>query len=71
MMENFYTNRIIINEHKTKKWLPQLKDIENKHLHYWEEYYKEYDLSKINYYKPIVNYAESKKKGIQMYKRYL
>ena len=51
-----------------KKWLPQLKDIEPKHLHFWEDFYKEYDLNKINYYKPIVNYAESKKKGIKMYR---
>lgn len=51
-----------------KKWLPQLKDIDNKHLHYWEDYYTEYNLKKINYYKPIINYSESKKKGLKMYK---
>lgn len=54
-----------------KKWLPQLKDIEPKHLHEWETYYKEYNLKEINYWKPIVSYADSKKKGIAMYKRYL
>ena len=54
-----------------KKWLPNLKDIEPKHLHDWENYYNEYDLKEIKYYKPIVNYAESKKKGISMYKKYL
>ncbi len=54
-----------------KKWLPQLKDIEPKHLHDWENYYNEYDLKEIKYYKPMVNYAESKKKGISMYKKYL
>jgi deoxyribodipyrimidine photo-lyase len=54
-----------------KKWLPQLKDIDNKHLHYWEDYYQEYDLKKINYYKPIVSYSDSKKKGMIMYRNAL
>ena len=54
-----------------KKWLPQLKDVEPNHLHDWEKYHIEYNLKEINYWKPIVNYSESKKKGISMYKRYL
>ncbi len=51
-----------------KKWLPILKDIEPKHLHDWETYHTQYT---INYPKPIVSYADSKKKGLSMYKRYL
>jgi deoxyribodipyrimidine photo-lyase len=54
-----------------KKWLPQLKDVEPKHLHDWEKYNIEYNLKEINYWKPMVSYAESKKKGISMYKKYL
>ncbi len=54
-----------------KKWLPQLKDIEPKHLHDWETYHEEYNLKEINYWKPIVSYADSKKKGISLYKKYL
>ena len=54
-----------------KKWLPQLKNIEPKHLHDWERYHTEYDLKEINYWKPVISYAESKKKGIAMYRKYL
>ena len=54
-----------------KKWLPQLKDIEPKHLHNWEKYYQEYNLKEIKYWEPMVNYTESKKKGISMYKKFL
>jgi deoxyribodipyrimidine photo-lyase len=54
-----------------KKWLPQLKDVEPKHLHDWEKYHTEYDLKEINYWKPIISYSESKKKGIAMYRKYL
>ncbi len=52
-----------------KKWVPQLKDIEPKHLHYWEDYYKEYNLKEINYFEPIVSYSDSKNKAINMYKK--
>jgi len=54
-----------------KKWIPQLKEVEPKHLHDWETYYKEYNLKEINYWKPIVSYTDTKKKGISMYKKYL
>jgi len=46
-----------------KKWIPELKDIEPKHIHYWEEYYND------SYIKPIINYKESKIKSIKMYKK--
>jgi deoxyribodipyrimidine photo-lyase len=54
-----------------KHWLPNLKDVDNKHLHKWETYYIEYDLHKIKYYKPIISYTDSKKKALMMYKKYL
>jgi deoxyribodipyrimidine photo-lyase len=54
-----------------KKWLPQLKDVEPKHLHDWEKYHSEYNLKEIKYWEPMVNYSESKKKGIQMYKKFI
>lgn len=53
-----------------KKWLPQLKDVEPKHLHEWDKYYKEYE-GKINYPKPIVNYKEAKEKVLKAYKKAL
>jgi deoxyribodipyrimidine photo-lyase len=54
-----------------KKWLPQLKDIEPKHLHDWERYHKEYNLKDINYYEPAIEYKTNRLKGLKMYKRYL
>lgn len=45
-----------------KKWIPELKDIEPKYIHNWEENYND------NYIKPIINYKESKIKTLKMYK---
>jgi deoxyribodipyrimidine photo-lyase len=59
------------NAEYIKKWLPQLKDIEPKHLHEWEIYYKEYNLNEINYYKPIIDYSISKKTTLSIYRKYL
>jgi len=49
-----------------KKWIPELKDIENKHIHSWYKYNDKY---KINYPKPIVDYVKKKKKALNMYKK--
>lgn len=51
-----------------KRWLPQLKDIPSDHLHQWDKYCDQYDLKKIDYYKPIVDYKEARKKSVQMYR---
>ena len=54
-----------------KKWLPQLEKIDSKHLHSWDKYHELYDMKKISYYKPIVDYSKSKKEGLALYKKYL
>lgn len=54
-----------------KNWLPQLNDIEPKHLHQWDKYNELYDMKSISYYKPIVDYSKSKKDGLAIYKKYL
>ena len=51
-----------------KKWLPQLKDIPAKELHQWDKYYQNYDLEKIKYQKPLVNYEEARKLSLEMYR---
>lgn len=51
-----------------KKWLPQLKDINCNELHDWENYYKNYNLDEIHYYKPIVNYKKAREISIEMYR---
>uniref|UniRef100_A0A6C0J610 Photolyase/cryptochrome alpha/beta domain-containing protein n=1 Tax=viral metagenome TaxID=1070528 RepID=A0A6C0J610_9ZZZZ len=52
-----------------KYWLPNLKDVPNKHLHQWEKFYTEYDLKDLDYYKPMVDYKESRVKALDMYKK--
>lgn len=64
--ENYDKDAIYI-----KRWLPNLKDIEPKHLHDWEIYHKEYDLKDLHYYEPMVEYSKSKADGLKMYKKYL
>lgn len=54
-----------------KKWLPNLKDIPAKHLIDWEKHHLEYDLKKINYYKPIFDYKERRKEALEIYKKSL
>ena len=51
-----------------KKWLPQLKDIPAKELHQWDKYYQNYDLEKIKYQEPIVNYEQARKLSLEMYR---
>ena len=54
-----------------KKWIPELKNVNNKDIHNWGKTYSKYDLTKINYLKPIVSYAEGRKKSIEMYRKVL
>ena len=54
-----------------KKWIPELKNIPSKELHQWDKYCDNYDLKKINYYEPVVNYKNARKKSIDMYRQVL
>lgn len=52
-----------------KKWIPELKNVDNKDIHKWYEKYNEYD---VEYPKPIVdndNIAIKVKETIKMYKK--
>lgn len=49
-----------------KKWIPELKNVESKHLHKWDEHYKDYN---VKYPEPIVDYSKNRKKAIKMYKQ--
>ncbi len=51
-----------------KRWLPQLKDVPNDHIHKWNVYYDKYP--DINYYKPIVDHSKQRLKFIKLYKKY-
>ena len=52
-----------------KQWLPNLKNIPNKHIHQWYKYNVEYNLDEIDYYEPIVEYKEQRQKSLIMYKK--
>lgn len=52
-----------------KFWCPELKQVENKHIHQWEKYYADY--KDIKYPKPIIDYKDSREKAIELYKKYL
>lgn len=52
-----------------KKWLPNLSNIPSKHLHNWNKYYENYDLHKIKYYEPIVDYKYARNRSIEMYRK--
>ena len=54
-----------------KKWIPELKNIPNNEIHKWNEYYDKYDLNKIKYFKPIVNYKIEREKSVEMYRKVL
>jgi deoxyribodipyrimidine photo-lyase len=55
-----------------KEWIPELKNVENSHIHKWYEYYQEYlKDNKIRYFKPIVDYKLQREKAIEMYKKAL
>lgn len=51
-----------------KKWLPELSNVEPKHLHEWYKYHAEYP--NINYPKPIVQHSVQRKKFMKFYKGY-
>ena len=51
-----------------KKWIPELEKVYNSDIHNWNKKYMKYDLKKINYVAPIVNYEEQRKLSIEMYK---
>ena len=58
------------NAEYIKKWLPNLKDIPAKHLLDWEKYHKEYDMKKLNYFKPMFNYKERRELALKIYKKH-
>ena len=45
------------------------KDIPAKHLHDWIKFHSEYDLKKIKYYEPMIDYKKSRDVTLKMYKQ--
>lgn len=49
-----------------KKWIPELKNVDNKHIHAWDEYYSNY--KDVSYPKPCVDYSTQRNKAVTMYR---
>lgn len=52
-----------------KKWIPELKDVPNEHIHKWYQYHNNY--KNINYPKPIVDYKKQREICLENYKKYI
>ena len=50
-----------------KKWLPELKNVDNKHIHQWDKFYNDYP--DVDYPNPIVDYNKTKIETLKMYKQ--
>ncbi len=48
-----------------KKWIPELKEVKNKHIHGWDKYYMLY---KVKYPEPMLDYTTTAQKTILKYK---
>lgn len=49
-----------------KKWIPELKNVDNKHIHKWNKYCNNYD---IKYPNPCLNHDETRIEALQLYKQ--
>lgn len=52
-----------------KTWLPELKDLPNEDIHYWEINYKKY--KDIKYYPPIISFNDTRNEFISFYKKFM
>ena len=53
-----------------KKYIPELKDVSNEHIHKWNKYWQSYvNFKGVKYPKPIVNYKKQRQKLIDIYKK--
>ena len=52
-----------------KKWIPELKNVENNHIHNWELHFDKEEYKNINYTSPIVDYKKARERSLKMYKK--
>ncbi len=50
-----------------KKWVEELHDVPCIHIHKWNLYHERYDV----YYEPMLDYSESSKRAVKLFKKYL
>ena len=51
-----------------KKWVPELKNVDNSHIHQWNDYCDKYD---IDYPDPMIEYEKSRKVALEKFKKAL
>ena len=51
-----------------KKWIPELEDVENKHIHQWYKFFEEYES---DYPEPMVDHDKARKETLEVFKKYL
>jgi deoxyribodipyrimidine photo-lyase len=54
-----------------KKWVPELNNVDNKHIHNWTTFCTNPQYKNIKYHKPIINYEENRKKCLEIFKKAL
>ena len=54
-----------------KKWIPELQDVDSRHLHKWDEHCDEWLAKGIKYIKPIIDYKKAKEENLKLYKKYV
>ena len=52
-----------------KKYIPELKDLDPKEIHNWEETYETHLKNGIKYYKPAIDYSEARKNALKEFYR--
>jgi len=52
-----------------KKWVPELSNVANKHIHEWYTYCSDNQYDKIDYPEPIIDYKTTAAKAIAKYKK--
>lgn len=54
-----------------KKWVPELKNVRNLHIHQWDDYCDEEENENVKYPRPIVDYSRRRQESLNMYKNAL
>ncbi len=50
-----------------KKWVEELRDVPCIHIHKWSLYHEKYNI----YYEPMLDYSESSKRAVKLFKKFL
>jgi deoxyribodipyrimidine photo-lyase len=54
-----------------KRWVPELKDVDARDIHNWDEMCNDPKYKNIKYRKPMVDYHEQKEKMMELYQKYV